>query len=171
MGTKSFVDVYEQMINRHNKKAMSSNEVQKNINDYTDVIRQDDDQEEQEEEQDDEALTLSDDDGDDQEVQDEEQELESDDQDEDFDLDLGDDQLDKEPQSQENPEDLNPQNQVAFNFPDALLAEFANTLNQTTVLCANIVKSKSVTQKQRQDFNDLIGKVKNLFQAAQKSVQ
>lgn len=168
MGTKSFVDAYEQMIREHNQKVMGSE-----VNDHTNILKEADDDKEQ---QDDEQLDLDLDEGDqeeaeDQNVQDEQEDVQGEDDDQDeFDLNLGEDDLDKEPQSETNPEELNDQNEVAYNFPDALLNEFINTVNQFTRLCAEVVQNKSVTTAKSKDLDKLVGKIKNLLQAAQKSI-
>lgn len=172
MGTRSFVDVYEQMINRHNKKAMNSSSVEnQKINDYTDVIGQEDDDQQEEQDQDDEPLTLSDDEGDDQEVQDEEEDIEGDeDQDEEFDLSLGDEQLGEEPQTKYNPQNYGQENAVDLNFSVELATEFSNTVNEFTKRCAQIVKNRSVKKTTSDDLDRLIDKIKNIIKAAQKSV-
>lgn len=162
MGTQSFVDAYEKMIRDHNNKVMNTPEKSK-------IIKQADG-EQKKEDQEQEDLDLGDDEeGQDQNVEDEKEDVQGDEQEEqNFELDM--DDLDDEPQSQGNPEELNPQNQVAFNFPDALLTEFINTVNQFTRLCAEVVQNKSVTQDKSQQLDKLVGKIKNLLQAAQKSV-
>lgn len=159
MNTKSFVDAYEQMIKRHNNNVM-------NADDHSSIIKEADNEEKGEDQED---LQLDDDQEEEQNIQDEEEQLESDEQD-DFDLDLNDEDLEDEPQSETNPEDLNSQNEVAFNFPDPLLTEFINTVNQFTRLCANVVQNKSVTVDKSKNLDKLIGKIKNLLQAAEKSV-
>lgn len=170
MGTRSFVDVYEQMIRNHNNR-IEDNVMDKridNTNNPEQILKQADENEDDSEED----LNLSDDE-EDQNVEDEKEELDDEegDQEEDFNLDDGDEQLDEEPQSQTNPEELNTQNEVAFNFPDALLTEFINTVNQYTRLCADIVQNKSVTKTKQQSLDKLVGKMKNLIQAAQKTEQ
>ena len=156
MGTQSFVDAYMKMINDSKNKP---------------IIRQADEEQKKDQNQE-EDLNLSDDD-EDQNVEDEKEQVDDEegDQEEDFNLDDGDEQLDEEPQSQTNPEELNTQNEVAFNFPDALLTEFINTVNQYTRLCADIVQNKSVTKTKQQSLDKLVGKMKNLIQAAQKTEQ
>lgn len=171
MGTRSFVDVYEQMINRHNKKAMNDNT---SINDHTDIIKQADDQKEnQEQEQNEEDLDLNlgeSEQEQSEDVQDENQELESDEQEDDFDLNLDDEQLDKQPQSEYNPEDFGEENTVELNFSVELATEFSNTVNQFTKLCADVVKNRSVKKNISDDLDKLMGKIKNIVQAAEKSV-
>lgn len=170
MGTRSFVDVYEQMINRHNKKAMNDST---SINDHTDIIKQADD-DKKEQEQTEEDLDLNFDENDqkqNEDIQDENQELESDDQEEeDFDLNLDDEQLDKQPQSEYNPEDFGQENTVELNFSVELATEFSNTVNQFTKLCADVVKNRSVKKNISDDLDKLMGKIKNIVQAAEKSV-
>ena len=168
MGTQSFVDAYEKMIRDHNNKVM-------NTPDKSQKIIKQADNDKKESEGDDIELDIDDKDqgqeqgAEEQNVEDENEDVQGDEQEEqNFELDM--DDLEDEPQSQDNPEDLNPQNQVAFNFPDALLTEFINTVNQFTRLCAEVVQNKSVTQDKSQQLDKLVGKIKNLLQAAQKSV-
>lgn len=165
MGTQSFVDAYEKLIRDHNNKVMNTPVKSQKI------IKQADDEKKEDQEQE-EDLNLGDEEqeDEDQNVEDEKEDIEGDQEQEEQNFDLDMDDLDDEPQSQGNPEELNPQNQVAFNFPDALLTEFINTVNQFTRLCAEVVQNKSVTQDKSKQLDKLVGKIKNLLQAAQKSV-
>lgn len=171
MGTQCYINAYLNAINNHNKKATEPTGTYSG----TGVLGQADEKKNTDE-QDDQTLDLNDDQEKkkDQNVQDQDEELIDDDQgdeEEDFDLGQGDEQLEEEPQSETNPQELNTQNEVAFNFPDALLTEFINTVNQYTRLCADIVQNKSVTKSKQQNLDKLVGKMKNLIQAAQKSVE
>ena len=168
MSDTTYIDAYLNMINKHNKKATESNGTYSGER----ILGQADGEKKNNEQEDDQTLDLSgDEEKKDQGVQDQEEELVDDEQEEDFDLGQGDEQLDAEPESQTNPQELNTQNEVAFNFPDALLTEFINTVNQYTRLCADIVQNKSVTKSKQQNLDKLVGKMKNLIQAAQKSVE
>lgn len=170
MGTKSFVDVYEQMINRHNRKATLSDP---SINDHTEIIKQADD-EQVKEEQEDEDLNLDDEGGDqnqgDEQVEDQTEELEGDEEDQDFDLEMGDEQLDAEPQAEYDPQNYGQENTVELNFSVELATEFSNTVNQFTKLCADVVQNRSVKKNISDDLDKLMGKIKNIVQAAEKSV-
>lgn len=165
MGTKSFVDVYEQMINRHNNRITANN----SINDHTDVIKQADDEQTEDQEQEDNDLNL-DEDQNEQQVQDQEEELEGDEEDQDFDLEMGDEQLDAEPQTEYDPQNYGQENVVELNFSVELATEFSNTVNQFTKLCADVVKNRSVKKNISDDLDKLMGKIKNIVQAAEKSV-
>ena len=167
MGTQSFVDAYEKLIRDHNNKVMNTPIKSQKI-----IKQADDDEKKDQNQEQEEDLNLGDEEqeDEDQNVEDEKEDIEGDQEQEEQNFDLDMDDLDDEPQSQGNPEELNPQNQVAFNFPDALLTEFINTVNQFTRLCAEVVQNKSVTQNKSQQLDKLVGKIKNLLQAAQKSV-
>ena len=83
---------------------------------------------------------------------------------------MGDEQLDAEPQAEYDPQNYGQENTVELNFSVELATEFSNTVNQFTKLCADVVQNRSVKKNISDDLDKLMGKIKNIVQAAEKSV-
>lgn len=152
MGTKSFVDAYEQLIRKHNDKVMGADE-------NSTIIKQADDDKKDE----DIDLSLDEDQGGEEQVQDQEDDVEDED---DFSFDDEDDGLGDEPQSEYNPDVQN----IEMNFSVPLAQEFVQTVNQFTKLCAEIVQKRSVPKDSADKLDKYMKKIKNIISAAEESV-
>lgn len=156
MGTKSFVDAYEQMIRRHNDKVMGANE-------NSTIIKQADEDKKKQQDDEDIDLSLDEDQSGDDQVQDQEDDVEDED---DFSFDDEDDGLADQPQSEYNPDVQN----IEMNFSIPLAQEFVQTVNQFTKLCAEIVQKRSVPKDSADKLDKYMRKIKNIVQAAEDSV-
>lgn len=164
-----FVTAYEKMINDYNKRVAATDDKSSLIKeaDNEELEQQAKKQNQEEDNSEEQELDLSDLDLSGNEGEDEGQEQVTD---QDFSDDETEGQLDDEPQSEYDETNYGEQNQIDLNFSVELATEFSNTVNQFTKICADVVKNRSVAKDTSDKLDKLMGKIKNIIGAAQKSV-
>lgn len=98
----------------------------------------------------------------------------------DNDLDEGDDDLEEDQDEQNQSQDKSEQqtetklddstNEIDLKFSADLASEFGNTVNEFTHVAAQVIKQRSVKKEQSDKIYDLMGKIKDLLNAANKSI-
>ena len=103
----------------------------------------------------------------DQQTQDDTQETE---QTEDIEQQESDTQQEEDTEQSQNKEQNNTDQKTQLKFSADLASEFGNTVNQFTKTAAEVIKQRSINKETSDKIYDLMAKIKNLLDAAGKSI-